>query len=208
MNIALLEDRLAANPNSPLFARLGAGYLKEGQAQRAVDLCVAGLKEYPDYMTGHLVLARAFEAIGRNVEALVEYRRVLRIFPDNKHILEQVQTIERKEQESFRSFAEERLQELRKKKQLPPQTQSGSDGLMTARAGKPVDEDEPIDEPQVGTGQKIVTATLAEIYASQGEFGEAIQVYRKLREEKPVEAEAFEKRIGELENLMKQVDAR
>ena len=110
MNIALLEDRLAANPKSPLFARLGAGYLKEGQAQRAVELCVAGLVDYPDYMTGHLVLARAFEVLGRNVEALVEYRRVLRVFPDNKNVLEQVQTIERREQESFRSFAEERLQ--------------------------------------------------------------------------------------------------
>ena len=204
MNIALLEDRLAANPKSPLFARLASFYLKEGEVQKAVELCSAGLKDHPDYTTAHLVLARAFETLGRNVEALIEYRRVLRVFPDNRSVLDRVQTIERKEQESFRSFAEERLQELRRKKQQAVAKAAEAPGVV--RNAPQVNEDEQEEEPR-GAGQKIVTATLAEIYASQGEFGEAIQVYRKLRQEKPSDAEAYERRIGELEVLQKQTDA-
>jgi tetratricopeptide (TPR) repeat protein len=207
MNIALLEDRLAANPKSPLFARLASCYLQEGQVQKAVDVCTDGLKLFPEYTTGHLVLARAFEALGRNMEALIEYRRVLRIFPDNKSVIGQVAMIERKEQESFRSFAEQRLQELRKKKVQAAQKPAASPETVT-KTQRRSEEDEHEDDQQITTGQKIVTVTLAEIYASQGEFSEAIQVYRRLREEKPGEAVTYEKRIVELETLMKQAEVR
>jgi tetratricopeptide (TPR) repeat protein len=207
MNIALLEDRLAANPKSPLFARLAFCYLKEGQADKAVEVCTSGLKGHPDYTTAHLILARAFEALGRNVEALIEYRRVLRTFPDNKSIQEQVRTIEQKEQESFRSFAEERLQELRRKKQHLTQQAAHTVQAPVQEQSGMRNDDEPEEEPRGLIGQKIVTVTLAEIYASQGEFGEAIQVYRKLREEKPAEAGIYEKRISELEDLVKQSEA-
>jgi hypothetical protein len=52
----------------------------------------------------------------------------------------------------------------------------------------------------------MVTATLAEIYASQGEFGEAIDAYRKLAEQRPGSAERYQKRLRELEELRRLQD--
>lgn len=45
----------------------------------------------------------------------------------------------------------------------------------------------------------VITPTLAEIYASQGEYGTAIQAYEILILSKPNERERFEKRIKELQ---------
>ncbi len=45
----------------------------------------------------------------------------------------------------------------------------------------------------------VITPTLAEIYASQGEYGAAIQAYEILIFSKPNERERFEKRISELQ---------
>ncbi len=46
-----------------------------------------------------------------------------------------------------------------------------------------------------------MTVTLAEIYAAQGEYGEAMAAYRILMERQPGEAEGYRKRIRELERL-------
>jgi cytochrome c-type biogenesis protein CcmH/NrfG len=48
---------------------------------------------------------------------------------------------------------------------------------------------------------EIVTVTLAEIYAAQGQFREAIAAYRKLMERRPDDAGRFGQRIVELEDL-------
>ncbi|MGB2868739.1 MAG: hypothetical protein WBD36_09825 [Bacteroidota bacterium] len=56
------------------------------------------------------------------------------------------------------------------------------------------------DSPS-GTG--FVTPTLAEIYAKQGWYDDAIKAYRSLISTKPGEKDRFEKRIAELEELKK-----
>ena len=48
----------------------------------------------------------------------------------------------------------------------------------------------------------VITPTLAEIYASQGEYGAAIQAYEILIFSKPEERERFEKRISELQTKL------
>jgi hypothetical protein len=50
---------------------------------------------------------------------------------------------------------------------------------------------------------RFVTATLAEIYASQGEYDEAIEAYRTLAVQRPGSAERYQKRLAELEDLKK-----
>ena len=60
------------------------------------------------------------------------------------------------------------------------------------------DGDQDDAAPREGGG-KIVTVTLAEIYASQGEYSAAIDAYRRLSQQRPAEARRYERRIGELE---------
>lgn len=185
MNIPLLEERLAANPRSPLFARLASAYAREGRYEDAIDLCTRGLKEFPEYPTAHLVLAECYQSTGRTVEALIEYRRVLKAVPDNPSVVNVLRLIEKREQEAFHAFAEERLKQLKMRK-----------GKLSEARVAVSDE-----ERESGSEVKIVTVTLAEIYASQGEYEEAIQVYRRLAAGKEDKAEECVKRISELEQL-------
>ena len=48
---------------------------------------------------------------------------------------------------------------------------------------------------------RIVSKTLAEIYASQGAYDEAIITYRLLKEYRPERSAECDTRIAELENL-------
>jgi tetratricopeptide (TPR) repeat protein len=192
MTTAMLEEKLAANPKSPLFARLASHYLAEGNVERAIDLLESGLREYPDYATAHLILGRSFESFGRTVEALVEYRRVLKAVPDNPTVRHLVERVERKEQEAFEAFAEQRVRELR-----------GLRGTLSfegfvADAEPPEPESQAEGEP-TGPWKTFVTPTLADIYAQQGQYGEAIAAYRRLIRERPGEAELYAQRIIELE---------
>ncbi len=56
-------------------------------------------------------------------------------------------------------------------------------------------------EEDMPTSTGFVTPTLAEIYAKQGWYDDAIKAYRTLMVTKPNERERFEKRIAELEEL-------
>jgi tetratricopeptide (TPR) repeat protein len=49
---------------------------------------------------------------------------------------------------------------------------------------------------------RIVSKTLAEIYASQAEYGEALMIYRLLKHQRPELGELIDKRIEELEKLL------
>ena len=60
-----------------------------------------------------------------------------------------------------------------------------------------------VSEQDTPVGMGFVTPTLAEIYAKQGWFDDAIKEYRTLAHNKPAEKERYEKRIAELEELKK-----
>jgi tetratricopeptide (TPR) repeat protein len=57
------------------------------------------------------------------------------------------------------------------------------------------------EEQRSPVGNEIVTPTLAEIYAAQGAYREAIRTYTQLVDRKPGEKERFEQRIRELEEI-------
>ena len=59
-------------------------------------------------------------------------------------------------------------------------------------------------EQDTDIGNDFVTPTLAEIYARQGWYDDAIKAYKTLSRTKPEERENYEKRIQELEELKKQ----
>lgn len=61
----------------------------------------------------------------------------------------------------------------------------------------------PPSESETPSGSGFVTPTLAEIYAKQGWYDDAIKAYKALAASKPAEKEKFEKRIQELEELKK-----
>lgn len=62
----------------------------------------------------------------------------------------------------------------------------------------------PLSESESPAGTGFVTPTLAEIYAKQGWFDDAIKAYKTLASNKPSDRDKFEKRIEELEEMKKQ----
>ena len=84
----------------------------------------------------------------------------------------------------------------------PPVTELDTLTSQLENAGRIIpQEPEPEASPKesVPSDSLVITPTLAEIYASQGEYGAAIQAYEILILSKPDERDRFEKRIKELQ---------
>ena len=219
VTLSALEAKIQAKAWSPFFARVASAYLVQGKTVRAMEMCVPGLKAFPNYATGHLILGRCYEVLGRTVEAMLEYRRALKALPDNPALQKLMKEIEQHEKEAFAVFAEERSRKLAERKdslsveeylsEEPTEKESTVEFLLKRLqvAKRAAAEREPAatteGKPGTTTSSFIVTPTLAEIYASQGEFDAAIDAYRRLVVQRPQETERYEKRILQLEQFKK-----
>ncbi len=206
---------------SPSFAREAAEHLRDGNIQRAVDLCLLGTNTFPNYATGHFVLGKCHEAFGRTADALAAYRQALSKLPDNPTLQTLVTNAEEKEQKEFQKFVEVQQKRFEGKKDTvpaqqflakdPPKDKEESAIEYLAKRLQDVKRIKP--NPAASTESssippdgerslKFVTATVAEIYAGQGEFTEAIHAYNELAKQHPEEDEKFKKRVAELERLL------
>ena len=206
---------------SPWFARAAADLLESGNIKDALRICVEGTRVFPRYTTGRLMLGRCYEALGSNVEAMLEYTHVLEVFPDNPVVRELVDRAEQREEQGFDAFAAELQARLQGRKDRltfeeyvgTPAATGGEQSveqiilqLEGAPHRIPVQDAPPAPEGahQVpASPARFVTATLAEIYASQGEYDEAIEAYKTLAVQRPGSAERYQKRLAELEDLKK-----
>lgn len=210
----------AAGAASPWFARIAAELLDSGDIKEALRVCAEGTRVFPRYTTGRLVLGRCYEALGSNVEAMLEYKRVLEVFPDNPLVQDLLKRAEQREQQGFDAFASEWQARLQGRKDrltfedYVGTPNAGADQSMEqiiqqlegAPRRIPVPEAPPSPEAALETPvapARFVTATLAEIYASQGEYDEAIEAYKTLAAQRPGSAERYQKRLTELEELKK-----
>jgi len=180
------------SPLSPSFCQRAEEFLAQGNAEQAHALCREGVARYPDYATGHLVLGKTYEALGRYLDALIEYEAVLRMVPDSQIARRRVEEIGRRDAEAFAQF-------VKKQQRVLGDTKGGA-SLEQYLAGRPATlftrSRLPGPRPQ-----RFVTPTLAEIYASQGEYDEAIEAYHRLSEQRPANAARYAERIEELEAL-------
>ncbi len=181
------------------------------------------MRVFPRYSTGALILGKCYAALGRDTEALVEFRRVQEMVPDNSMVRGLVREAEGRIEGSYTQFVKTLGSDFLGQKDTAeledflsgtePATGSTVDLLIRQlqqapkRPRTPVVPVSPIEQEDLSAPAEqapvIVTETLAEIYASQGQFREAIQAYATLSTGKPEEAERFAKRIGQLEELLR-----
>jgi tetratricopeptide (TPR) repeat protein len=206
---------------SPWFARAAADLLESGNIKEALRICVEGTRVFPRYTTGRLMLGRCYEALGSHAEAMLEYTRVLEVFPDNALVRELADRAEQGEQQGFDAFASELQARLQGRKDrltfeeyVGPQDGSGGERSVEQIIQQLEDAPRRIPVQDVPPGSeeghelpsspaRFVTATLAEIYTSQGEYDEAIEAYRTLAAQRPGSAERYQRRLAELEELKK-----
>jgi tetratricopeptide (TPR) repeat protein len=81
--IAELRRRVERDPASIAFAQLAEEYRREGDYEQAVQVCRAGLAQYPEYLSARVTLGRALTEMGRFDQAWAELQHVLGIAPDN-----------------------------------------------------------------------------------------------------------------------------
>jgi tetratricopeptide (TPR) repeat protein len=197
---------------SPFFAREAVRLFDRGELTEALHLCERGREQYPWYPTAGLIMGRCYEELGRTAEAILEYRRLLESLPDSQIARARLNQMENRERAEFQAFVEQQEETLKKEKK--PRTfedfirdgggESAVEFLVQKSQNPPPTRasTRPMTSIQENERQaEIVTVTLAEIYAAQGQFKEAIAAYRKLMERRPDDAGRFGQRIVELEDL-------
>jgi tetratricopeptide (TPR) repeat protein len=80
-NLTSLERVIAKNPTSSLFARLADAYLRQGDMNRAIEICRQGLRYRPSYVSGHVVLGKSHFAAGMWEEARRAFNKALHLDP-------------------------------------------------------------------------------------------------------------------------------
>ncbi len=141
--IRSLEQRLAKEPQSPLFARLADAYLLAGRANDALRLCDDGLALYPYYTTAHLIKAKVLLQLGMTAEARHAYEVVREFLPTNASVLHLTSIVDRapsQRDEAVETAVEEPVEAK------PPQVamQESVHEVIVAEEPQPA----PIEEPQ------------------------------------------------------------
>ncbi len=149
--IRKLERKHEENPAGRYFVPLANAYRKAEDLPRAETLLREGLRNYPDYLSAHIVLGRCYADRGATAEAIREFRHVLTIDPQNLialRTLGELAAAEGRREDASRWFTEllavdpmnaDARQMLGSLDQLPPAAalQGDSDGAA-AEAAEPV----------------------------------------------------------------------
>lgn len=161
------------NPTSTIFARLADAYLSLGEPDRAIAVCRQGLRYRPSYITGHLVLARAFSDVGDLRAAEEEFQKVLRLDPDNPASIRHLAALAERSGDAERAEAMWcRLRTLDPLNGAIPgrtvpveEAPAPEDASLSPPPEDPVVEETP---PTTTSEFPFVSLTLARLYASQG----------------------------------------
>jgi len=183
---------------SPRFVVHAAALLAAGKLESAVETCLAGLAQFPWYATGYWMLGKCYEAQGNRAAAGAQYGEVAKRLPGIASVKSAVERMRAPESapapggEGGTTDVEALLRRLQEaKRPLVPD---------------PGDHTPLVDISAPRGESSIVTVTLAEIYAKQGEYREALEAYRKLTQQRPDEAGRHAVRIAELERLLEGAD--
>jgi tetratricopeptide (TPR) repeat protein len=182
----------AAEDISPRFVVQVMAFLGAGKTDSAIEACRAGIARYPRYATGYWVLGKCYEVQGKAAAANEQYRKVAALLPGVVTVRVAVERTYVPSAGPSASDVESMLRTLQDARRLQAahvqEAQSAAD-ISTPRGES-----------------AIVSATLAEIYARQGEYGAALEAYKRLIQQRPDDAGRHAERIAELEQLLQRTD--
>lgn len=194
-----LIERFEKAPDSRLFAPLADAYRKNGDVDRAIDLCEKGLERYPDYASAHVILGKCFYDKGATERARAEFLRVLELDPENMVALKFMGDILLAEDNR-----EGAVEYFRRILSIDPTNDA------VARALKEVQEEFRVKKIDLGddktvkkveSPEELATMTLAGIYAAQGYYNKALKIYQEIIMKEPDNSEALEM-VEKLQSMM------
>lgn len=200
------------NKNSPLFVRVAATEILNGNYLEAIRILDEGIDIYPNYASAFLVLAVAKAYEGKEEEAKIVAKIGADLINDEKtyaayenkikEIIEERKSITETLRPSFIDDNKEEnvvsLVELELEDKLDVLAKQLSKAKIIPKEEA---ADNPTSVPEF-KGQKIVSETLAEIHIKQKNFGEALYMYEELLGRKPEKVEQYLQRISDIRTMM------
>ncbi len=106
IDIEFFAQKMSENPQSPLFARLADLYIGKEQAVEAVKLSDEGVKLFPNYYAGYIVLGRAHLMLKEFSKANNAFEKALELSPFNQTVAKLIQSVPNKSDDSTRTTDE------------------------------------------------------------------------------------------------------
>ncbi|MGD8306466.1 MAG: tetratricopeptide repeat protein [Ignavibacteria bacterium] len=219
------------NKNSPLFVKAASSEISENNIDNALEILLPGLKTYPDHPVAHLLLGKAYALMGKYNEAQEYFKKGSDLISSKEtydHYLNELNLI-RKQRSLFEvSKGNSFFNSSRNNKNLKSDPnlfneakKNGEEKFNSATIDERLSQlAEEISKAKISSTYNgsltdsdfegilaednlLVSETLAEIYLSQNEYDEAINVYKKLIVKKPGAAARYEERIDEIKSKNK-----
>jgi len=178
-------------------------YFNERLYSRAVELCTIRLKEYPDLLSGRLILARALYHSGQYESAEEEFRKVLQRDPQNLVSLKYLGDLKfRAKDEATAMTYYSRVLEI----------EPNTSGLSSELDRKAVEETKILTIKRAAKKEDDISAALRELpfktetvgdlLMEQGHTRLALEVFRELasRNQNPRLNEKIEKALDTIKN--------
>lgn len=210
------------NKKSPLFARAANTEIEKNNLEKAVSIIQNGLKIYPDYPAAYMLLGKVHTLLGNYGQALKNYRIGCDLINSKKTFDFYVKELENiKRQRSLFDNNTKNAFLFVEEEEIPKDKNISSD--FEAKPGS-YEEPDSVEQRLGEIAQKIseakipeetekeeisrqksydfsesnliVSETLAKIYINQGEYFEAIEVYKRLMKKNPQKSEYYSQKIN------------
>jgi tetratricopeptide (TPR) repeat protein len=222
-HIKVLEARYRKNIDSHLFFPLADAYIKADMLDQAEVILREGLSNHPKYCAAKALLGEVFYKKGNLRDAQNQLEEVVEIVPDNikahKLLIEvykrnglqdryerELMTLKMIDQEertySGRGHIETRLAEDFVERNKPNTYNKEEIETIKAEDSDEVSEEKKLNDFKGEDKEEIVTATLAELYFSQGFIEKSIEIYNKLLIQQP-DREKWAQRLRQIQVIYK-----
>ena len=206
------------NNKSPLFARVAENEIEKNNIDTAIKILTEGLINHPDFSVAYFLLGKAHTIKGNYGQALKSIKKGSELVHSPKtfdYYLREIDAIKKQRQ----LFNVSRWANVANENPIH-QTQSQSNETDQEKISESIEETlnkltaeiegtskvikeakKKIEDNRIkeySNNDFIVSETLAKIYITQGEFKEAISVYKKLKVKNPEKEIYFDSKIAEL----------
>ncbi len=183
-----LLDRFDKSPKSRIFAPLADAYRKNGDVKKAIKICEKGLQRFPEYASARVILGKCYYDNGASERSKSEFERVLELDSENMVALKFLGDIffAEDDKEKATRFYRDLLAIDPTNKEVK-ELLDEFDGEFSPKSID-LENDENIE--RVTKETEPATMTLAGIYAAQGYFTRALEIYRGVLKKDPDNREA------------------
>ncbi len=214
------------NKRSPLFVRAANTEIENNNIEKAINILQNGLKLFPNYPAAYILLGKAFTLLGQYGSALKNFKIGSEHLNSKKTFdfyIKELENIKRQRslfdnntKNAFLFEEDEELQEeipVANEYKTLPKTPGGLETIeqrlgeiakKIAEAKIPdVIENTDVQEQRpakFAESNLIVSETLAKIYVNQGEYFEAMEVYKKLIKKNPQKSDYYSQKINEIKS--------